>query len=591
MNLIRIEIENFGSIKEKQSLTINKGITTLIGLNESGKTTILNAIYKLNGESIEDDEKNKHSDYKTKDSEISGIFELNEKDLINIEKSNPLIKLNKNHYWTLKVTVKSNDDSMYYGVYCDDKYFNMNEMIKNNLLNVIGDIANSYNVDFKLDFNDNNNLDLTKEFKKEITAFQTKNVDFYNKVSNYEKCINWIHYFPEFRIIKFDNKNILGDTIEISKISTNLQANNFFKISNTNIENLVNDPLNISDEYKANIENNCEVKISEKFKKIFRQNDDDIKFKIRIDDKNNRISFYINDSTSGNNNIPLSKRSDGFNWYFSIYLTLYEYLNKDASMKHILLFDEPNLYLNPSTQIDLLNRVFKQEFEEDQIIFSTHSPYMIDSNDFKSIRIVEKKNETKIFNNIPAYSKENKIRTNEVDLLTPIFSALQLSVSNSLVLDNDIIPIIVEGLQDHYILNAMIKKTKYDEKMKKYKIIPCVGVDKAPLVYSYLFGMGYTVVVLFDGDSQGKNVIKKLEKELKDIDGLNSMLLTYSIVFDDKKDAKLEDLLCSEDLKLVDHDKTLTYKEFFEKINELKLNKNTIDNFTKLFNTIIKITS
>ena len=590
MNLISVEIENFGSIKEKQCIKFNKGITTLIGLNESGKTTILNAINKLNGEGIKDDEKNKHPDFITKNSEICGTFILSDNDIDFIEENNPLIKLNNNNVWTLEVSIKNDKDTKYYSINCDYKYYNMDTMIKNNLLKTISEIAEKYNITDTFDFaNENEKLDLIKEFKKSILPFQTSNPNFYNEILKYEKFINWLDYMPEFRIIKFSNKNILGDTIDIKNISSNLQANNFFKISNTAIDDLIANPLSLSVERKVNIERNCEVRISDKFNEVFRQNDKDLKFTIKIDEKNSKIYFFVVDSTSDNNHIPLSKRSDGFNWYFSIYLTLFEYFNNDTSVTYILLFDEPNLYLNPLAQKDLLDRVFKKEFKGSQIIYSTHSPYMIDSSDTKSIRIVKKKKETKIFNNIQEYYKENKINQNEVDLLTPIFNALQLSISNSLILENGNIPIIVEGIEDHYILNAMIKKLNYSEKMKNFRIIPCVGVDKVPLIYSYLFGLGYTIVVLLDGDTQGKRVIEKLKNDLTDLDDFTNKLFTYNVIFNNSKDVRLEDLLCDKDSKLVNHDKSLTYKTFFEQVDNYDLSQKTKENFKKLFDIIISI--
>ena len=52
MKLLKVKIKNFLSLKEEQTLKLNNGITSLIGLNEAGKTSILKAIIKLNGEKI-----------------------------------------------------------------------------------------------------------------------------------------------------------------------------------------------------------------------------------------------------------------------------------------------------------------------------------------------------------------------------------------------------------------------------------------------------------------------------------------------------------------------------------------------------------
>lgn len=67
MRLVEVRIENFGSIKNEVKLKIEDGITCLIGLNESGKTTILKAIKKINsGSGITKEEKNIHRNWNSR---------------------------------------------------------------------------------------------------------------------------------------------------------------------------------------------------------------------------------------------------------------------------------------------------------------------------------------------------------------------------------------------------------------------------------------------------------------------------------------------------------------------------------------------
>lgn len=53
MELVKVAIKNFQSIKDEEVIKINNTITTIVGLNESGKSTLLKAIEKLNGSQIE----------------------------------------------------------------------------------------------------------------------------------------------------------------------------------------------------------------------------------------------------------------------------------------------------------------------------------------------------------------------------------------------------------------------------------------------------------------------------------------------------------------------------------------------------------
>ena len=163
----------------------------------------------------------------------------------------------------------------------------------------------------------------------------------------------------------------------------------------------------------------------------------------------------------------LIKRDD----FLSLYLTLYEYLEKnDSSIKYILLLDEPNLYLHPGAQKNLLFNVFYKEFSDLQIIYTTHSPYMIDVDNSFSLRIVEKNKSTNIYNSTREYAEKHS-DLKDVDTMTPLLTALDLNISNDLIYDSKDKIFVVEGIQDVYIIRAMINKLKYKTKMKNIKFI------------------------------------------------------------------------------------------------------------------------
>lgn len=48
MKLIRVQVENFRSVENSEEFSIDDNITCLVGKNESGKTTLLTALYRLN---------------------------------------------------------------------------------------------------------------------------------------------------------------------------------------------------------------------------------------------------------------------------------------------------------------------------------------------------------------------------------------------------------------------------------------------------------------------------------------------------------------------------------------------------------------
>ena len=559
MELLKVLVKNFLSIKAEETIKINTTITTIIGLNESGKTTLLKAIEKLNGKKITKSEKNKNC--KNEESYITGIFLLTKDEVlkINKESKNSIILLPEEDLY-VNVTIEDEKDTKYYSLYKkvgkSSEYIDINEYLKTKVLDKV------YSVFSK------NKKEIDEEIKEEFESSEfdeLKNIISSlidnNQIEDIEKDLliiinelekSWIDLIPNFKIVKFSStQDILKDEVALSSIKENIQVNNLLKISEIDADELIESVENDDNEELQSYEGTYKENITKMFKRIFRQNDKNFNFQIRIDSKNEKILFYTYDNTSGNSPIPLKNRSDGFKWYFSIYITLYEYLQRKDNTKYILLFDEPNLYLNPSAQYDLLERVFKKEFKNEQIIYSTHNPYMIDTTNFSSIRIVEKTDSSKFYNTTSDYLKEHKVVANEVDPLTPILTALNLDVSNNLIIDRNKISIVVEGIQDIYILNSMLKKLKYESNFKNVNFIPCFGAEKVPTMYGYLYGMGYKVFTLVDNDINGITALKNLMGEDKDKSVLYNTLLTYKIDIDEENDFKLENLFSTQMIETV----------------------------------------
>ena len=82
---------------------------------------------------------------------------------------------------------------------------------------------------------------------------------------------------------------------------------------------------------------------------------------------------------------PLISHSSGFIWFFS-FLVRYEYVRRKNG-KLILLLDEPGLSLHGKAQADLL-KYFESNFSNIQIIYTTHSPFMVDPQKPHRVRAV-----------------------------------------------------------------------------------------------------------------------------------------------------------------------------------------------------------
>lgn len=601
--LSKVIIKNFLSIKDEQTIKINKDLTSIIGKNESGKSTILKAINKLNGSRIENEEKN--VELKSKEAYIKGIFILNEKEISIInstyQENNDLgFYLLPTEYGNLyyEISIKENADVRYYTLYYlneDKQYMPINNNIY--LMRIVDYIKN---MDKKYELNKEQKEALSKTYKLSETdikncidkdlvnlSFSEEVIKELKKISSQISPKKWIDLLPKYRFIYFSSfDSILKDNVLFSELDENQQAENILNISGIDIEDLSDAYENGDEQSLEDLGTECKEIVSKKFKEIFQQTDTDFKIKVRFGSAKKDISFFTQDKTSGNKTISLSRRSDGFRWYLSLYLTLYDYLNNESDINYILLLDEPNLYLHPGAQKNLLFNVFKNEFNDTQIIYTTHSPYMIDSDNTYSIKIIEKDKQTLIYNSSQEYAEKN-VKMKDVDTLTPLLTALELDVSNSLVFDSQDILVTVEGIQDVYILKAMLEITKNDKKFNKIKFIPGIGASKIPYLYSYLYGMGYNVYSLFDNDKSGRDAISDIINGDEE-DERVSKLLTYDLDKKSESDFLLEDLFSTNDRKeYLKTKSTILYKRIYDNKTTIKFEEETINSFKEFFRTLL----
>lgn len=87
--------------------------------------------------------------------------------------------------------------------------------------------------------------------------------------------------------------------------------------------------------------------------------------------------------------VPFDERSKGFVWFFS-FLAYFSGLElEDENRSMVLLFDEPGLNLHALAQSDFLRFIDERLTPKHQVIYTTHSPFMIDLNRLGSVRTVQ----------------------------------------------------------------------------------------------------------------------------------------------------------------------------------------------------------
>jgi len=216
------------------------------------------------------------------------------------------------------------------------------------------------------------------------------------------------------------------------------------------------------------------------------------------------ISITDNDGTT----FSVDERSKGALWYLS-FLMKTEFRRKKLRMdfgKPIFLIDEPASNLHSTAQQNMIED-FQKLVEDTSVIYSTHSQYLISLNNIKTTYIIERdagKVKSTLWSEFIKNSKAN------VTYYQPLANVLDI-IPNSFT-----IPwsksIITEGPSDMYVLLVMYYAIFKKEK-KDFVIYPGTSAQNLAPLISLNLGWGCNFKVLLDSDAEGKKAQKKYIKD------------------------------------------------------------------------------
>lgn len=209
-----------------------------------------------------------------------------------------------------------------------------------------------------------------------------------------------------------------------------------------------------------------------------------------------------------------SERSAGFTWFFS-FLIKFDRVKKNATGKVFLLLDEPGRTLHGLAQADLL-RYFTEKLEpHHQIIYSTHSPFMVPHDNIMASRIVEDlvATDTRGRRTPTGTMVREDVLKADKDSVFPLQGALGYSLTQSLFIGKH--TILVEGPGDILYLQALShellrrKRTGLDPKW-----VMCLagGIDKIQSFISLFAGNSLDVIALSDYTKKDKAKLENLKK-------------------------------------------------------------------------------
>ena len=283
------------------------------------------------------------------------------------------------------------------------------------------------------------------------------------------------------------------------------------------------------------------LNITQRIFKFWKQNNDlDVEFDVKADPKdsppyNSGVNLYIRIKNRRHGvTLPFDQRSKGFIWFFS-FLVWFDAIQARVGTEDdlILLLDEPGLNLHALAQADLLAYV-RDLSSQHQIIYSTHSPFMVDSERLDEARVVEDRIQegTTISGDLAGSSDES---------LFPLQAALGYSIAQNLFISKK--NILVEGPADLILLQHLGALMEGMEKqgIGDATLVPVGGLDKLATFVALLGAHRLNIVVLHDCVSAPHQKLEDLIRQ-KLIE--KKRVLDYSMFLENPAtEADIEDLL------------------------------------------------
>lgn len=253
--------------------------------------------------------------------------------------------------------------------------------------------------------------------------------------------------------------------------------------------------------------NSAGTDLTKKFRDWWKQGD--YTFEFQADGDHFRI--WVSDSKRPEK-VELEDRSSGLQWFLSFYLIFLVESSRDHH-DAILLLDEPGLSLHPLAQRDL-SAFFENLSQTNQIIYTTHSPFLVDADSLDRARKVYVGDDGSTKASADLRRGNDDPRKNGATYA--IYSALNMNVAESILLGCH--PVIVEGPSDQHYLAAikalLIGGNKISPK-RELVFPPSHGAKNAKVVASILTGRDEALpVMLFDGDEAGRKMARDMENGL-----------------------------------------------------------------------------
>lgn len=530
MLLRHVQIERFQNFMNRQTVTIEPDVTCLVGKNESGKTTILRALHRLNPANGTSKRFNLTVEYPMarlardrKASDLSQVrpvqatFDLDDSDIRNLQEAG------------LSVPETGQVKLVAARTYGNDLLLELHADFSD-LLAEAATVAGVHDDDLSVlkeadspaDLGDRAKV-LAKELKDGNQAARSRAVaSLAGSLSKISGDLGGVTGSEQFAAVKallpkffyFSDYANLPGTVDLHELAEMIKAGEALDARQETVVALLDyageEPADFLDEEYVSRKAELQAASRDLTNKVFEYWKQNTELAVVLNTdmpvvktdaqgrevRHRTLHIELRDDRHGGVETNFSTRSSGFQWFFSFLAAFSKY--QDSNEPIIVLLDEPGTSLHGEAQGDFLRYINGELGMSKQVLYTTHSQHMIDPTRYEKLRAVHDRATRD--NHTAGVAVTTVDLSADRDTVLPVEAALGYSVAQHLFIGSGH-HLIVEGSSDFIYLQRLSDHLLTKGRISldpRFAILPVGSVENVP-PFVALLGRRLPMTVLIDG--------------------------------------------------------------------------------------------
>lgn len=527
MKLRSFRVRRYKNVLDSTEVSVESGVTTLVGMNESGKSTMLDALYRLNpvygDKFVERDDyprwrwkrDGRKEDLSTV-TPIEATFELDEDDVETLRDAlgdgvatDTTVSAGRRYNGNYWLCVPVNERRFLQNVL--DGHPDANELLE----------EHSTVASLRAAFAENQTtspaaVDSTEETDEDADSTSSVAADA-EALARITSLVGdkedlgaiagevVLERMPKF--FRFASYQNLEGRVDVSTLRTQVDeqpgasskqtARALLQLADTDIDSVTDAEFESRTAELEAVSSDLSREMSE-----YWSTNPELRIKVEIEPETVQapngqssivryLNFRVEDRKHDFSN-NFSLRSSGYQWFFSFLAAFSEFEGRDDV---VILLDEPALTLHAKAQRDFLRFINERLAPVGQVVYTTHSPFMVEQ--IERVRVVEDRGD-----GVGSVTSSDSLEVGE-DSAFPLQAALGYDLSQNLFIGEK--NLLVEGPSDLAYLDVIGRHLRDQGREgldERWRILPAGGASNVPAFVS-LLGQKVSVTVLLDSGTEG----------------------------------------------------------------------------------------